>query len=152
MEALVFDYRYVGASEGEPHDLVEISSQFADWASAIAYARAHAKLDAQRIALWGTSPSGGHVIVTAARTRGLAAVVSQNPFTDGLTNLSSGKPSEMLPLLGVAIRDQLQGWLRQSPAFVKTTGLPGERAIFASSDFEKDRQLLVPDEIGRAHV
>ena len=72
-------------------------------------------------------------------------MVSQNPFTDGLTNLSSGKPSEMLPLLGVAIRDQLQGWLRQSPAFVKTTGLPGERAIFASSDFEKDRQLLVPE-------
>lgn len=145
LAALVFDYRYWGASEGEPRGLIDLSDQLADWASAIAYARAHKELDARRVALWGTSLSGGHVIVAAANTPGLAAVVSQNPFTDGLTSLSSAKPFETLPLLGMAVRDQLQGWLGQPPIFVKVMGEPGERAIFASSDCSKDRRLLVPE-------
>lgn len=145
LAALVFDYRYIGASEGEPRDLVDISNQLADWASAIAYVRANSNLDAQRIALWGTSLSGGHVIVVAARIRGLAAVVSQNPFTDGFTNLASPKPFETLKLLGVAIRDQLQGWLRQAPSFVKVMGKPGEQAIFTSPSVKTDYQRLVPE-------
>src|SRR5581483_1720582 len=145
LAALVFDYRHFGASEGEPRGLVEISSQLADWASAIAYVHAHKDLDAQRIALWGTSLGGGHVIVAAAQTRGLAAVISQNPFTDGLTNLSTAKPLEMLPLLGTAIKDQFQGWLGRPPSFVKVDGAPGELAIFASPDAEKNNRLLVPE-------
>lgn len=147
LAALVFDYRYFGASEGEPRGLAEIPSQLEDWASAIAYARAHKALDARRIALWGTSMGGGHVIVAAARARGLAAVVSQNPFTDGLTNLSSANPLAMLPLLGMAIKDQLQGWLKQPSSFVKVTGPEGEQAIFNSSDFEADYRYLVPEGI-----
>lgn len=145
LAALVFDYRHFGASEGEPRGLVEISGQLADWASAIAYARAHKELDAQRIALWGTSLGGGHVIVAAARTRGLAAVVSQNPFTDGLASLAYAKPSEALPLLGLAVKDQFQGWLRQPPSFVKIDGKPREAAIFTSPDAETNAQFLVPE-------
>jgi uncharacterized protein len=145
LAALVFDYRYFGASEGEPRGLVAISSQLADWAAAIAYIRAHKELDAQRIALWGTSLGGGHVIVAAARTRGLAAVVSQNPFTDGLTNLASANPLAMLPLLGVAVKDQFRGWLRQPPSLVKVDGAPGELAIFTSSDSETNQQFLIPE-------
>jgi fermentation-respiration switch protein FrsA (DUF1100 family) len=145
LAALVFDYRYSGDSEGEPRGLINLSDQLADWASAIAYVRAHKELDARRTALWGTSLSGGHVIVAAAHTRGLAAVVSQNPFIDGLTGLASAKPFEMLPLLGIAVRDQLRGWSGQPPCFVKVMGEPGERAIFSSSACEKDSHLLVPE-------
>ncbi|QBD79449.1 alpha/beta hydrolase [Ktedonosporobacter rubrisoli] len=146
LAALVFDYRGFGASEGVP-GLVEISGLLADWAAAIAYARAHDKLDARRIALWGTSLSGGHVIVTAARTAGLAAVVSTNPFTDGLTNLAAAKPLETLPLLGMAIKDWGKGWLKQPPELMKIMGQPGERALFASSSFAKNYQLLVPESV-----
>lgn len=145
LAALVFDYRHFGASEGEPRGLLEISGQLADWASAIAYARAHKELDARRIALWGTSLGGGHVIVAAARTRGLAAVVSQNPFTDGFTNLAAARPFEMLPLMGMAVRDQLQGCLRQLPSYVKVMGEPGELAISTSSHVKTDYQSLVPE-------
>ena len=145
LAALVFDYRYFGESEGEPRGLVKISDQLADWASAIAYVRVHKDLDAQRIALWGTSLSGGHVIVTAARDHGLAAVVSQNPFTDGLSNLASAKPFETLPLLGMAIRDQLQEWLGLPPFFVQVSGKPGELALFPSQNFATDYQHLVPE-------
>ncbi|GHO60918.1 alpha/beta hydrolase [Ktedonobacter robiniae] len=145
LAALVFDYRYFGASEGEPRGLVKITDQLADWAAAIAYTRAHQELDAQRIALWGISLGGGHVIVAAARDHGVAAVVSQNPFTDGFTNLASAKPLETLPLLGMALRDQLQGWLRQPPSFVKVMGEPGEQAMFVSGEMKTHYHYLVPE-------
>ncbi len=36
--------------------------------------------------MWGTSFGGGHVIVTAAEDRRIAAVIAQCPFTDGLAS------------------------------------------------------------------
>ena len=89
LAALVFDYRHFGASSGEPRQLLDITRQLADWAAAIAFVRSRAEIDPGRVALWGTSFSGGHVIETAARDRQIAAVVAQVPFVDGLRNLPS---------------------------------------------------------------
>ena len=47
------------------------------------YARGHDAIDPQRIALWGTSLSGGHVLSVAATDPLIAAVVSQVPLIDG---------------------------------------------------------------------
>ena len=67
--ALVFDYRHFGDSGGEPRLLIDIGRQQADWRAAIAFARALEGVDGERIALWGTSFSGGHVIELAADGR-----------------------------------------------------------------------------------
>src|SRR6201996_3972520 len=83
---LVFDYRNFGDSEGEPRQLLDVDMQLADWAAAVAYARTLDGIDHDRIALWGTSFAGGHVITTAARLPGIAAVVAQCPFTDGIAS------------------------------------------------------------------
>src|SRR4051812_2014287 len=87
LAALVFDYRHFGASEGEPRQLLDIGRQHEDWVAAIAYARTRGDVDPDRIALWGSSFSGGHVVSVAARDRRIAAVVAQVPFADGLGNL-----------------------------------------------------------------
>ena len=55
----------------------------ADWAGAIEYARARPEVDAERIALWGTSFSGGHVVVAAARDGRVRCISAQCPSTDG---------------------------------------------------------------------
>src|SRR3954454_21381328 len=81
--ALVFTYRHFGDSGGPPRQLLDIERQLADWAAALAYARNLDGIDRDRIALWGTSFGGGHVIEAAARDGAVAAVVSQGPFTDG---------------------------------------------------------------------
>ncbi len=83
---LVFDYRNFGDSEGRPRQLLDIGMQLADWAAAVAYARTLPGIDRHRIALWGTSFGGGHVIATAARLSGIAAAVVQCPFTDGVAS------------------------------------------------------------------
>ena len=56
---LAFDYRYFGASTGQPRQLLDIPSQLADWHTAIAYVRSLPNVDPDRVGLFGTSFSGG---------------------------------------------------------------------------------------------
>ena len=112
LAALVFDYRHFGASSGEPRQLLDITRQLDDWAAAIAFVRSRAEIDPGRVALWGTSFSGGHVIETAARDRQIAAVVAQVPFADGLRNLPSLGLGLALRLIAAGLRNALVGpWL-----------------------------------------
>ena len=97
LAALVFDYRHFGASSGQPRQLLDIKRQLADWAAAVSFARSRAEIDSARIAVWGTSFSGGHVVETAARDPQIAAVVAQAPFADGLRNLPSLFITKLLP-------------------------------------------------------
>ncbi len=83
MACLVFDYRTFGGSDGEPRNYVNPTRHLEDWQAAITFARSLDSVDNKRIALWGTSFSGGHVIVTAANTPGISAIVAQVPFVDG---------------------------------------------------------------------
>ena len=89
LAALVFDYRHFGDSEGEPRQLLDIGLQLEDWTAAIACARTRPEIDETRIALWGSSFSGGHVVPTGARDGHVQAVISQAPFADGLKQLAS---------------------------------------------------------------
>jgi pimeloyl-ACP methyl ester carboxylesterase len=66
LAVLTFDYRHFGESEGSPRQIVDIGKQMEDWRSAIAMARTLDRVDSKRIALWGSSLSGGHVINLAA--------------------------------------------------------------------------------------
>ena len=62
MAALVFTYRHFGDSDGMPRRLIDVDHQLGDWVAALAYARTIEEIDSTRIALWGTSFGGGHVI------------------------------------------------------------------------------------------
>src|SRR5213082_1890740 len=94
--ALVFTYRHFGDSGGEPRQLLEIERLLDDWAAALAYARNLDGIDTARIALWGTSFGGGHVLVAAARDGDVAAVVSQCPFTDGVAATRAPHPRSLV--------------------------------------------------------
>ncbi len=76
---IVFDYRHFGASDGEPRQLISIEKQLQDWAAAAAFAREIRGVDAARVALWGTSFSGGHVITAAFLDLRVAAVIPNAP-------------------------------------------------------------------------
>jgi uncharacterized protein len=104
---LAFDYRHFGGSGGSPRGLVHVRRQLEDWMAAVAWVRSHPDLDPSLIALWGTSLSGGHVVVTAARDQRIAAAVAQVPFLDGLT---------MISLLGA------RAMMRQTPTIFRDIG------------------------------
>jgi hypothetical protein len=59
LAALTFDYRHFGDSAGEPRHLFSLDGQVADCRGAIAFARGLPEIDADRIAIWGTSATRG---------------------------------------------------------------------------------------------
>jgi dienelactone hydrolase len=132
---LIFDYRYFGESEGQPRQFVSVEHQREDIRSAIRFARTLAGIDPNRIALWGTSLGGGHVIAVAAAEPSIAAVIAQVPGLDMVSKEARATitlpASTLLGLLGSAVRDAIQGALGLSPYYVKVFGEPGETAVFS---------------------
>lgn len=85
--ALVFDYRRLGASEGEPRQHLDPWAQIRDYQNALSFLERTDGIDAQRLGAWGISYSGGHVLVLAATDPRLRAIVSQIPVVDGYRNM-----------------------------------------------------------------
>jgi dienelactone hydrolase len=141
---LVFDYRNFGDSEGAPRQLLDIRMQLQDWTVAVAYARTLAGIDRDRIGLWGTSFGGGHVIATAARLPGIAAVVAQCPFTDSIASLGAMSPLISARITALAVRDLIGARLGRPPVMVQTAGRPGEVALMHAPDSYPGYMKLVP--------
>jgi dienelactone hydrolase len=141
---LLFDYRHFGASAGEPRQLLDIRRQLADWASAIAFARTLEGVDHDRLALWGSSFSGGHVLATAARDHGVAAAVAQVPFTDGLRNLPALGLAHSLRLTFEGLRDAAGALIGRPPHMVAAVGPPGSLAVMNSPDAEPGLRAVDP--------
>ncbi|TVP58522.1 MAG: alpha/beta fold hydrolase [Halomonadaceae bacterium] len=145
---LLFDYRFFGASGGEPRQLISVRHQLADWAGAIAWARKQPTVDPSRVALWGSSFSGGHVIVAAARDRHIAAVSAQNPMTSGLAAVTNmvgyAGVGALLRLSGLALRDQIRGLSGRKPLYAPIVAAPGETAAMSSADAAAGYQAIAP--------
>jgi fermentation-respiration switch protein FrsA (DUF1100 family) len=86
LNALVYDNRGFGASDGEPRQEIDPWAQVRDYRHAITYATTLPEVDAARFGVWGSSYSGGHVLVVAAIDRRVKAVVSQVPLVSGHDN------------------------------------------------------------------
>lgn len=142
---LVFDYRNFGDSDGRRRQLLDIGMQLTDWAAAVAYARALPGIDHGRIGLWGTSFSGGHVIATAARLAGIAAVVAQCPFTDGISSARTLSPLVVARITARAVRDLLGTRFGKPPVTVPTAGKPGQVALMNAPDVYPGYMRLIPE-------
>jgi hypothetical protein len=91
---LVFDYRFFGASEGQPRGQLLWPEQIQDYRNAITWALLQKEVDANRIGVWGTSYSGGHVMYLAPYDRRIKAVVAQVPATDIWDTYFESMPAE----------------------------------------------------------
>ncbi len=81
---LVFDYRFLGASEGEPRQQVLPLAQIEDYRNAITWLSLRPEVDVNRIGVWGISFSGGHALHVGAYDKRIKAVASLIPLIDGL--------------------------------------------------------------------
>lgn len=142
--ALVFDYRYFGASGGEPRQLLDIRAQLDDWRRAIAYARTVPWVDLQRVALFGSSFSGGHVVALAAEDHAIAAIVAQCPFQDGLATVPMLGWANVAKLTGHAIVDQVGAWRGRPPHYIPAVAEPGGMAVMATDDAKDGFAKITP--------
>jgi pimeloyl-ACP methyl ester carboxylesterase len=133
---LLFDYRGFGASDGSPRHVVDLRGQRDDYRAAVTYARGLPWVDPDRVALFGTSLSAGHVLAVAARDHRIAAVIAQAPFTDGPASLRS-MPFRSAVKVGLAgLADGVAAALGRSPRYIRVTGAPGSTAVLATADAE----------------
>jgi hypothetical protein len=83
---LVFDNRNFGASDGELRQEIDPWQQVRDYRDAITFAETLAETDPARIGIWGSSYSGGHVLVVGATDRRVRCVAAQVPLISGHRN------------------------------------------------------------------
>jgi uncharacterized protein len=120
--SVAYDNRNFGASDGLPRQEIDPWLQIRDYSDAITFAQSLGETDTEHIGVWGSSYSGGHVLVVGAIDRRVKCVVSQVPaisgsqgfrrlvradFIAGLhaqlaedrLNRAAGKPPAMIPVI-----------------------------------------------------
>ncbi|HWF55300.1 MAG TPA: alpha/beta fold hydrolase [Solirubrobacteraceae bacterium] len=143
---LLFDYRHFGASGGSPRQLVDIRRQHDDFRAAVAHARGLDWVDPDRVALFGSSFSGGHVIAVGASDPRIAATVSQCPFTDGLATLRVLGPAAIARITGPGLLDTVAALRGGPPRYIPAAGPPGSTAVMTTPDALPGMQALMPAE------
>ena len=97
---LVFDNRGFGASDaagGQPRLELIPSVQISDIQDAVTYAQSRDEVNAEKIGIWGSSYSGGHVLNVASIDKRVKAVISQVPLVDGKENFRRLVRSDFQP-------------------------------------------------------
>ena len=144
LAVLLFDYRNLGESEGEPRNLVSHFRHLADWRAALAHARTLDDIDTSKIGLWGTSFSGGLVIVTAAQDQHVAAIVAQVPMVDVPGSLSRFGLMFSLTAVGHGVWDLAKSALTGKPHYVPVVAGPGRFAVLNQPGCEEGYWAIVP--------
>jgi len=117
LAALVFDYRNFGTSDGEPRQESDPWAQIRDYRNVISYAQTRKELDADRIGIWGTSYSGGHVLVLGAIDKRIQCVVAQVPTISGYQGwLRRMQPDQITRMNEAFVIDHERVYAGGSPA------------------------------------
>lgn len=155
VSVLAFDYRHFGRSGGVPRQVIHVAEQLDDYRAAVLYARGRADIDSSRVALWGTSLSGGHVLVVAAGDPGIAAVVSQVPMIDGWHRGRTARQRfnwqvtwRTLQFAAAALRDLVGARLGRGPYLVPVVAEQGDVAVFTERDARAALEALGGESVG----
>ncbi|MEV0105898.1 alpha/beta fold hydrolase [Nocardia sp. NPDC050799] len=144
LAVVAFDFRHLGESAGEPRQLVSQRRYAEDVDAALAFARSRPELDADRIALWGTSFGASHVLAAAARHRDLRAAVVQCPVFSGRAVVARAGVGHLLRFTLPIVSDLVRGALGLSRRYVPLVGEPGERAFVTQAGALAGWQSVTP--------
>ena len=134
---ILFDYRYQGASDGEPRGQIFPWEQIEDFRTAITYATTLPETKPERIGIFGSSYSGGHVICIGALDRRVKCVVSQVPLVDGWTNFQAIVPraagAEMLKALEA---DRIERYKRGTVNYLPVVAADNNAVLNTSDSYQ----------------
>jgi uncharacterized protein len=132
----VFDNRNFGASDGQPRQEIDPWQQVRDYRHAITWLQQQPGINRERIGIWGSSYSGGHVLVVGAIDRRVRCVVSQVPLVSGSRNLARLVRADMAaPLRAQFDADREGRFAGQAPMMVPVvTSDPAGLAALPTAD------------------
>ncbi|HEY2883460.1 MAG TPA: CocE/NonD family hydrolase, partial [Pirellulales bacterium] len=144
LAVLMFDYRHFGGSGGEPRNLISVARQREDWQAAVDFAGTLPGIDQTRIGLWGTSFSGGHVLMCAAANQHICCVAAQAPMLDVLTSFRGYKPSYALKAIWHCAKDLFRAATSRTPHLVPVVSDGSKFAIMSKPGCEAGYRRIVP--------
>ncbi|NLF45375.1 MAG: alpha/beta fold hydrolase [Syntrophomonadaceae bacterium] len=148
LAVLLFDYRGFGESEGTPRQLISPRRHVEDYHAAVTWARGQKDINSDKIALWGSSFSGGHSIVAAAHDPKIAAISVQVPFVCGIASSTPIVIQNGVGYFFTAVCSSSKDFWRaataQEPYSVKIYGTPDEFAILNTRDSKTGYESLIP--------
>ena len=144
LAVLLFDYRCFGGSDGKPRNLVNPFRHVQDWEAAIAHVPSLSGINHNRIALWGSSLSGGHVMVVASHDPGVSAIISQMPLVDSIPVLRNMRPRQIIGGSMAAFRDLLRILTFRSPYCTPVFGDPGTIACMTTPECKPGYLSIIP--------
>ena len=142
LAVFVFDYRFFGDSGGSPRNLVNPLRQLEDWRAAIEHVRTLDRVDADRLAVWGTSFSGGLVLKAAADDPEIDAIVAQIPAVDVGAGAPGGGPGFVARVLLAVALDGVKSMFSDEAFEIAAFGEPGDFAFFGDSQTMKDLEPM----------
>lgn len=129
--ALTFDFRRLGKSGGEPRQELDPFDQIEDYRNAITFLAAQDGVAGDRIGVWGSSYSGGHVLVVGATDSRVRAVVSQVPTISGYAAGLRKTAPDRLAALNQRFHDDRAARLRGEDPGMITSVSPDDDAPVA---------------------
>ena len=133
--ALVYDHRNLGASDGNPRGHIDPVEQIRGYRDAISFAQTLPEVDPDRIGIWGSSYSGGHVLVVAAIDRRVKCVVAQVPLVGGMESARRLIRGDHWPGLRAGFDADRMARLRgETPARIAVTAPDGEPSALPTAD------------------
>lgn len=146
LAVFLFDYRNFGASDGEPRNLIDPWRHLQDWRAAIHHVRGLSDIASEKIALWGSSFAGGHVIKLAAEDQSVKAIVCQVPAVDGLASTLTKSATYLATAVFAGLRDIVSTLLWHEPYWVPIISSPDRFGILNTAECEPGYLALVdPD-------
>jgi uncharacterized protein len=147
---LVFDYRYQGASEGEPRGRIIPSEQHEDYRNAITWVSLRSEVDPSRIGVWGSSYSGAHVLHLAAFDKRIKAAVAQVPLVNGMQNAQRLLRADILAqFIETLAQDRILRYTQGTVNYVPVVAPEGQPSALPTPDsyewFTKTAETRAPN-------
>ncbi|GAC1624919.1 MAG: alpha/beta hydrolase [Nevskia sp.] len=135
LAVVVYDHRNFGTSDGKPRQEIDPWQQVRDYRDAITFAESLPNTDRDRIGIFGSSYSGGHVLVVAAIDRRVKCVVAQVPFISGPRNarriVRTDQIAAMRGMFDADRRDRAAG---KKPAMIPVVAPEGSPCALPTPD------------------
>jgi fermentation-respiration switch protein FrsA (DUF1100 family) len=102
---LVYDHRSLGDSDGEPRQEINPWAQSRDYSHALSWLAEQPGIDPERLGIWGSSFSGGEVMVVGAVDPRVKVVIANVPFAGYLED-PSAPLDERFAAMRAALEDE----------------------------------------------
>lgn len=146
LNCLVYDHRNFGDSEGEPRQEIDPWAQMRGYQDAISFARSLPEVDGARIGVWGSSYSGGHVLMLGAIDRRVKCVVSQVPLVNGRANIRwLVRADRLRQMYEDFAADREARWRGEPARMIPVTGEDGALPTAETTKFLRGSQNVAPN-------